>query len=63
MSFGRLWPGALGVYRPADIPANAKPKGNHRLCGAEEVPKFLWLYLAFIPRTRIVELYAQRALC
>ena len=48
----------MDVECSVDIPADAEPKGNHCLSAAEEVPKRLRLYLASVPWTWVVELYA-----
>lgn len=53
---------ASGTDRQVDIPANAKSKGNYCTRATEEVPKRLRLYIASIPWTWVVELYARRAL-
>jgi hypothetical protein len=62
VSSDRPCAGTSGIDRSVDIPANAKPKGNHRPCTAEEVSECLRIYPASVPRTWTVKLYAQPTL-
>ena len=62
VSSDRPCTGTSGIDRLVDIPANAKPKGDHRLHATEKVSERLRLYPASIPWAWAVELYARSIL-
>jgi len=62
VSSDRPCTGISGIDRSVDIPANAKPKGDHRLHATEKFSERLRFYPASIPWAWAVELYARSTL-